>query len=63
MRMKILTILTKLTKEKKKEACLTPGRQKRKEKFSTTTVTFYYESTGRPAIYLKNSAGLSKIKI
>jgi len=36
---KILTLLTNLTKEKKKEA-------KKKRKFTTATVTFYFESTG-----------------
>ena len=39
MEIKILTILTLLTKEKKKEA-------KKKEKITTATVTFYYDATG-----------------
>jgi len=46
MEIKILTILTFLTKEKKKVACLTPGRQKRKEKITAAMVTFNYDVTG-----------------
>jgi len=41
MRIKILTILTLLTKEKKKEA-----KKKRKEKITTAMVTFNYDTTG-----------------